>query len=125
MFERARDFTARALLPALLLALALLQHPLGQDIQSAGCRRMSSAQYMRHLGKLDPEVDEHLHALTFWIEASARAMSAHLRYIFALTFLFALAYLLLARERVALRIGVFAGVLLAPFLLMVFFGYLC
>ena len=125
MFERARDFTARALLPSLLLALALLQHPLGQDIESAVCRRLSSDRYLRHLGTVEPELDEHLHALTYWIDASARAMSAHFRYIFALTFLFALAYLLLARERVALRIGVFACVLLAPLLLTMFFGYLC
>ena len=123
-FTRISDWLARALLPLLLLSLTLLQELLADQRQAGGCRRMVVLRSMRHVGEIDPEVDAILHDVVSWGEATLQALFVQARYLSGLTFAFALAYLLFARERTGLRIGVAATVLLTP-VLAVAFGSIC
>jgi hypothetical protein len=124
MLNRAGDFTARALLPALLLALAFLQLPLLAYATRSTCHRLSVMRLARGVGELTPEVDELFHAVTRWDEATSSLLFQHRMVLWALTCVFALAYLLLARERLALRIPVCAVAILAPFAFAAF-GRIC
>jgi len=114
MFERARDFTARALLPALLLALTLPLIYLGEHRYGAMCHRLAVLRLERDVGELSPEVDELFHALSGWQDATSHFLFRHHMFLWWLTLTFALAYLLLARERRVLRIGVCATAILVP-----------
>jgi hypothetical protein len=114
MLNRAGDTAARALLPALLVALALLQFPLAGHSTRSTCHRISVMRLVSQVGELTPEVDELFHAVTLWEEVTASLLLQHRNYLWALTCVFALAYLLLARERLALRVPVCATAVLAP-----------
>ena len=46
MFDPVRDWIARALLPLLLLLLAMLLNPLIEDDSTAGCLRVLTAHHM-------------------------------------------------------------------------------
>ena len=125
MFDRVRDWIARGSLPLLLLSLAVLLNPLIEDDSSAGRLRVLTAHRMEELGPIESRVDAQVHMLANSVLESALAAHRHLHYHAILLFVFAVAYLCLARERLALRIPVFAGVLLVAFAAALDHAYIC
>jgi len=117
MFERARDFTARGLLPALLLALALLMVPLDVYRSEGTCHGWHAMQLMGNVGELKPEMDELIHALVEAGLVSDRLLIRHHNYLWLVTIVFALAYLMVVRDGRAVRIAAFATVLLTPIII--------
>jgi len=80
---------------------------------------------MEALGPAVSRIEGHVHTLVAWTAGTAHAASQIVRYVAALGLLFALAYLCLAREKLLLRIAVFAGVVLTPIILVLLFGTTC
>jgi hypothetical protein len=122
---RVRGWLARALLPLMLLALATLLHPLSEDSTAAGCMYAIAMRDLRHLGRIDTHFENDVHLMVDRAQWSAGMAHDHFWYVACLLVAFATAYLVLARERLALRVSVSASVIVGGFVATFVFGSLC
>jgi len=103
----------------------VLLNPLIEDDSTAGGLRVLTAHHMEELGPIESRVDIQVHRLSNSVMKSTLAAHRHLHYHAILLFVFAVAYLCVARERLALRIPVVAGVLLVAFAAALDHSYIC
>jgi hypothetical protein len=111
MFIRTRDWLARALTPAFLLSLAALWASFSGDSSDWGCELYKMKHWRQYKAWIDIRAGEEL---DWMVSRAAGVFAAAWReqaYLFSFLSAFALAYLLLARERLSIRVVVVAGVL--------------
>ncbi len=116
---------ARALLPAFLLLLASFLLPFGNDTQFASCRSWKAMRWMDELDQLEQGPDGRVFMLVTWVSGHGKTLHQHFLLLAGLMLAFSLAYLLIARERILIRVSVFAGVLLTAFGSVFLFGSIC
>jgi len=125
MSDRVRLCFARASLPLVLLSLVVLLNPLSEDAGSARCWHSDATRLLQELGPIDTRFEADAHMLAARVQASVQMAHAHFSYVVYLLIALALAYLLLARERLTLRVSVFTGAMLTGFASAFVFGSIC
>jgi len=125
LLDRVRNWFARASLPLVLLSLVVLLNPLSEDAGSTRCWHSDAARLLQELGPIETRFEGDAHMLVARVQGATQMTHAHFSYVLCLLIAFALAYLLLAPERLALRVSVFMGAMLAGFASAFVFVSIC
>ena len=125
MFDRVRDWIARALTPLALLALAALLNPLSEDSGTLRCMYAHATRGLERLGPIDTRFEDDMHQLVNRIGWSLQMTHDHFRYVACFLVALAIAYLVVAREVLAVRVLIFVGAILGGFASAFVFMSLC